>query len=96
MMAASEFGFDLDEWSFALYRFQTGIRELKRTPPKYRSQSLGAGGAEGAVAPMPGVIEKVPVSPGDRVEKGDPLVVMIAMKMEVRRPFLLKKIGIQN
>ena len=36
-----------------------------------------------AVAPMPGVVEKVSVSPGDQVEEGDPLVVMIAMKMEV-------------
>lgn len=37
----------------------------------------------GAVAPMPGVIEKVFVEPGQTVEAGDPLVVMIAMKMEV-------------
>lgn len=38
-----------------------------------------------AVSPMPGVIEKLSVSPGDKVEKGDPLLVMIAMKMEVSR-----------
>ena len=31
---------------------------------------------------MPGVIEKVNVAVGDQVEAGDPLVVMIAMKME--------------
>lgn len=38
-----------------------------------------------AVSPMPGVIEKLSVSPGDKVEKGDPLLVMIAMKMEVSK-----------
>ena len=43
----------------------------------------GVAGAEDAVAPMPGVVEKVAVSPGMEVQKGDPLVVMIAMKMEV-------------
>ena len=47
--------------------------------------ALGAGGGDSgasAVAPMPGVVEKVSVSPGDEVKAGDPLVVMIAMKME--------------
>ena len=43
----------------------------------------GVAGSEDAVAPMPGVVEKVAVSPGMEVQKGDPLVVMIAMKMEV-------------
>lgn len=33
---------------------------------------------------MPGVVEKVFVSAGQTVAPGDPLVVMIAMKMEVR------------
>ena len=31
---------------------------------------------------MPGVVEKVNVKDGDLVNAGDPLVVMIAMKME--------------
>ena len=35
------------------------------------------------MAPMPGVIEKVNVAVGDTVEAGDPVIVMIAMKMEV-------------
>jgi acetyl/propionyl-CoA carboxylase alpha subunit len=34
---------------------------------------------------MPGVIEKVMVKDGDVVNAGDPLVVMIAMKMEVTK-----------
>uniref|UniRef100_V9KBV4 Methylcrotonoyl-CoA carboxylase 1 (Alpha) n=1 Tax=Callorhinchus milii TaxID=7868 RepID=V9KBV4_CALMI len=37
----------------------------------------------GAVAPMTGTIEKVFVKEGDLVQIGDPLMVMIAMKMEV-------------
>ena len=50
--------------------------------------SSGEGGNLGdAVSPMPGVIEKVNVTPGTKVEKGDPLVVMIAMKMEVSLEF---------
>uniref|UniRef100_A0A0A9W7B6 Methylcrotonoyl-CoA carboxylase subunit alpha, mitochondrial n=2 Tax=Lygus hesperus TaxID=30085 RepID=A0A0A9W7B6_LYGHE len=36
----------------------------------------------GATCPMPGLIDKVFVSPGDVVKPGDRLAVMIAMKME--------------
>lgn len=31
---------------------------------------------------MPGIIEKILVKPGDIVKSGDPLFVLIAMKME--------------
>ena len=47
------------------------------------SSERGGGAAAGAVAPMPGTIEKVHVTSGQKVEAGDPVVVMIAMKMEV-------------
>ena len=45
---------------------------------------LAGGGASlgDAVAPMPGVVEKVMVGDGETVAAGDALVVMIAMKME--------------
>ena len=46
------------------------------------SASHGVTSSGGAVAPMPGVIEKVTASVGQAVEEGDPLLVMIAMKME--------------
>ena len=36
----------------------------------------------GLIAPMPGRIIAVPVKPGDAVSRGQPLVVMEAMKME--------------
>lgn len=33
---------------------------------------------------MPGIVEKICVKEGQEVAAGDPLVVIIAMKMEVR------------
>ncbi|XP_063982141.1 methylcrotonoyl-CoA carboxylase subunit alpha, mitochondrial isoform X2 [Diachasmimorpha longicaudata] len=47
------------------------------------NDSIGA-----AVSPMPGVVDKILVSQGDIVSKGDPLVVIVAMKMEhvIRAP----------
>lgn len=44
-------------------------------------ESLESG--DGAVSPMPGVVDKVFVKAGDSVAQGDPLVVIVAMKMEV-------------
>ena len=41
------------------------------------------------MAPMPGVVERVLISEGATVEQGEPLVVMIAMKMEVRRIIMI-------
>lgn len=45
---------------------------------------MNVGSIDDPIAPMPGVIEKVAVEPGATVQKGEPLVVMIAMKMEVK------------
>ncbi|MBB4265693.1 acetyl/propionyl/methylcrotonyl-CoA carboxylase subunit alpha [Roseospira visakhapatnamensis] len=39
-------------------------------------------GAGGLVAPMPGKVTRVLVEPGQTVDKGDPLMVLEAMKME--------------
>uniref|UniRef100_A0AAR2KDP8 Methylcrotonoyl-CoA carboxylase subunit alpha, mitochondrial n=1 Tax=Pygocentrus nattereri TaxID=42514 RepID=A0AAR2KDP8_PYGNA len=56
--------------------------------PKFLASVSSSGAQDGAVAPMTGTIEKVLVKAGDTVQKGDPLVVMIAMKMEhtIRAP----------
>ena len=59
--------------------------ELSLPLPKYRLAEVGSGSAADAVAPMPGVVDKVFVKPGETVEEGQPMLVMIAMKMEVSK-----------
>ena len=69
------------EHAVTLYT-KDGSVEFDRPLPKFKGAG-GAGGSLGdAVSPMPGVIEKVAVQDGAVVEAGDPLIVMIAMKME--------------
>lgn len=73
----------------ALHLFTTeGKHQLNFLIPKYMMARKVGSGADDTVAPMPGVIEKVTVKAGDKVQKGDPLVTMIAMKMEyvIRAP----------
>ncbi|CAG2066929.1 unnamed protein product [Timema podura] len=71
--------------------FQDGSYLFRLTPPRYLkrlgSKDLHQAG-DTAVAPMPGVVDKVWVAPGDSVQAGDPLMVLIAMKMEhiIRAP----------
>ncbi|MEE2751704.1 MAG: biotin/lipoyl-containing protein [Myxococcota bacterium] len=51
--------------------------------PKRRALRLGGGSNEGVVTTaMPGRIVRVFLAQGDRVEKGDPLMIVEAMKME--------------
>lgn len=53
------------------------------TPKFINELSQQTGAREGsAVSPMPGVVDKVFVKVGDTVSAGDPLLVIIAMKME--------------
>ncbi|TNN53077.1 Methylcrotonoyl-CoA carboxylase subunit alpha, mitochondrial [Liparis tanakae] len=65
-----------------------GSAQVSAPVPKYLAGVSGAGSQGGAVAPMTGTIEKVMVKVGDTVALGDPLMVMIAMKMEhtIRAP----------
>lgn len=57
-------------------------------PSFLTSQLEGSLSQGGAVAPMPGIIEKILVKDGEEVKVGQPLLVMIAMKMEyvIRAP----------
>uniref|UniRef100_A0A7N6BLQ4 Methylcrotonoyl-CoA carboxylase subunit alpha, mitochondrial n=1 Tax=Anabas testudineus TaxID=64144 RepID=A0A7N6BLQ4_ANATE len=65
-----------------------GSSQVSVPVPKYLAGVSGSGAQGGAVAPMTGTIEKVLVKAGDKVTVGDPLMVMIAMKMEhtIRAP----------
>ena len=53
-----------------------------------RKRSVADDGAEMLTAPMPGTVIKINVTPGDAVKKGDVLMLLEAMKMElpVRAP----------
>ena len=63
---------------------QDGRFEFKADEPKFFAAVSGLDeGASGLVSPMPGVVNRVEVEPGDTVKKGQTLVVLIAMKMEV-------------
>ncbi|XP_061540654.1 methylcrotonoyl-CoA carboxylase subunit alpha, mitochondrial [Phycodurus eques] len=65
-----------------------GRSDVSVPVPKYLAAVSGSSAQGGAVAPMTGTIEKVLVKAGDKVKVGDPLMVMIAMKMEhiIRAP----------
>ena len=69
-------------------RTQNGAYRLQLATAKFVELGRVEGGGatvRGAIAPMPGVIDKVNVRPGDEVKAGDPVAVIIAMKMEVCR-----------
>jgi acetyl/propionyl-CoA carboxylase alpha subunit len=65
---------------------QDGSYQFALPVPKFMSvekEEAGAKGGDVAVSPMPGVVEKSYVNVGDTVKMGDPLIIIIAMKMEV-------------
>nr|CAG4649997.1 EOG090X02EP [Sida crystallina] len=55
---------------------------LLEKPAFLTNQGQSHLGKKGALAPMPGIIEKIFVQEGQKVSVGEPLLVMIAMKME--------------
>lgn len=56
------------------------INEVDRT--RYQHEKAQHAGVQIITTPMPGVILKVYVKEGDHVKEGDPLCVLVAMKME--------------
>lgn len=62
---------------------KNGKIQLGLEQPKYLTAEEETSGSDSSlVAPMPGVLDKILVKKGDSVKKGDPLFVIIAMKME--------------
>lgn len=65
------------------YRFETeALDERTRAIRDLSAASAGPVGPAPILAPMPGLIVRVSVEVGDKVEAGQGLVVMEAMKME--------------
>jgi pyruvate carboxylase subunit B len=65
------------------YRFESeALDERTRAIRDLSAASAGPAGPAPILAPMPGLIVRVNVNVGDRVEAGQGIVVMEAMKME--------------
>ncbi|HJQ10549.1 MAG TPA: biotin/lipoyl-containing protein [Gemmatimonadaceae bacterium] len=65
------------------YRFYAeALDERRRALRDLSAATAGPSGPAPIIAPMPGLIVRINVSPGDTVEAGQGVVVMEAMKME--------------
>ena len=65
------------------YRFETEALDERTRAIRALSAATGAAtGPAPLVAPMPGLVTRLLVAPGDQVQPGQGLVVMEAMKME--------------
>lgn len=60
--------------------FQNGKTELELVQPAFLSaEDMSSSTASSVVSPMPGVLDKLLVKPGDVVKAGDPLAVIIGI-----------------
>jgi biotin carboxyl carrier protein len=59
------------------------VFEIKKPDPR-RARRRHHPGEDNLTASMPGQVTKVLVSEGDHVQRGQPLIVLEAMKMEIR------------
>lgn len=66
-------------WVFQPVVGSTEVKLLPRFPDIATDQPKGS-----YTSPMPGQITKVLVQPGDKVQKGQPLLIFVSMKMENR------------
>lgn len=79
----STYNAHIDESEITIF-LENGKKTFELVQPKFLNAAADQAGSAGSkiIAPMPGVLEKVLVKPGDKVKKGDNLAVLIAMKME--------------
>ena len=75
-------------------RFEVLVHAPKPVVKRHRAKQSMAGGAGGAAlnSPMQGTVVKIAVSEGDRVEVGDLVIVLEAMKME--QPLMAHRAGV--
>ena len=75
-------------------RFEVLVHAPKPVVKRHRAKQSMAGGAGGAAlnSPMQGTVVKIAVSEGDRVDVGDLVIVLEAMKME--QPLMAHKAGV--
>lgn len=60
------------------------VFELKQLDPRRRERRKHHRGEDSLTAAMPGQITRVLVGEGDEVQRGQPLIVLEAMKMEIK------------
>jgi len=75
-------------------RFEVLVHAPKPVVKRHRAKQSMAGGTGGAAlaSPMQGTVVKIAVNEGDRVEIGDLVIVLEAMKME--QPLMAHKAGV--
>jgi acetyl-CoA/propionyl-CoA carboxylase biotin carboxyl carrier protein len=75
-------------------RFEVLVHAPKPVVKRHRAKQSMAGGAGGSAlaSPMQGTVVKIAVNEGDRVEIGDLVIVLEAMKME--QPLVAHKAGV--
>lgn len=75
------------------HRFEVLVHAPEPVHKRHRAKSGASGGAtgDGLLAPMQGTVVKIAVAEGDKVEKGDLVFVLEAMKME--QPLTAHKSG---
>ncbi|XP_037946188.1 methylcrotonoyl-CoA carboxylase subunit alpha, mitochondrial [Teleopsis dalmanni] len=79
----STFTANIDETGVTVF-LENGKLQMEVVQPKFVNAHIDqlSGGTSTLIAPMPGVLEKILVKPGDHVKIGDNLAVLTAMKME--------------
>ncbi len=82
--AASRIGPAEIRYVVALVGRESAVFELARSEGAQHRRSLAAGAQGSLTAPMPGQVMEVFVGEGDAVTRGQPLLLLEAMKMEIR------------